>query len=198
MKGARGDDGPRSRVLDAKADAAMARLAALRAPEPAIGDGGPEPRLTPATRALEEGLEPEVNGETRKSLEVGCDEGDGAACIRLGESWRAVPNVGADKARSAFERACAFSRATGCILAADLWARAQAPNSGGRVRSFLERACALRNAESCHRAAEMWRVGKGGATDGARARELEQAACKNGRKGSCVKEATTSTAADSP
>lgn len=53
-----------------------------------------------------------------ESDEVGCDEGDGAACMAFGDRLKRADRL--ERARLAFERACKFGRATGCTKAAEL------------------------------------------------------------------------------
>jgi serine/threonine protein kinase len=122
-KGATPSKGPATganKALDAKADAAMARLASL------------------GTEGVAEPAAPEG---AKKRHEVGCDEGDGGACLELGKLWRAEKSD--DKARSAYERACAFNNADGCHRAADL------TKSASRAAELEAKACTLGRAASC-------------------------------------------------
>ncbi len=125
-----------------------------------------------------------------KDAEVECDEGDGAACVRLGDLLRDEATMESlDRAKLAFERGCAFSRPSGCVKAAEV---AESNSSFENARALYERACSLRNAAACHKAADMWREGRGGNADDTYADDLEKKACRHGRKDSCP-EVQTST-----
>lgn len=125
-----------------------------------------------------------------RDAEVECDEGDGAACVRLGDLLRDEATLESlERARQAFERGCAFSRPSGCVKAAEV---AEASSAYENARALYERACNLRNATACHRAADMWKDGRGGDVDDAYAEDLEKKACKHGRKDSCPEVQTSS------
>lgn len=130
-----------TKVLDAKADAAMARLAALG--EPASSATAEDP----AEAAPDEA---EVNPKRR--FEVGCDEGDGAACSSLGALWK-NDGSGAEseiKARAAFERACDFGNAEGCHRAAEMWKEGRGgPADADRSAALEAEACKRGRKWSC-------------------------------------------------
>ncbi len=82
----------------------------------------------------------EERKQTDREISVACDEGDGKACVELGD--RLATKKVADKAAKAFERACTFGIADGCHRAAVI--------EGVEAKPELEaRACELGRKLSC-------------------------------------------------
>lgn len=136
--------------------------------------GGDPPPPPPA--GGEDGLGP-------SELSVGCDEGDGDACLKI--AALALKKGDSPAARGAFERACDFGRGSGCLDAGDLWAREQNASGEAKAKKLYERACNQAVATGCHQLATWLSEGRGGAPDLGRAAELEAKACQLGRKSSC-------------
>jgi serine/threonine protein kinase len=101
--------------LDAKADEALAKL---------LGEPAPEPKK-----------------QTDREVSVACDEGDGQACVELGD--RLAKRKVTDRAVKAFERACTFSVADGCHRASVLL------TDEARSAHLQEKACQLGRKLSC-------------------------------------------------
>jgi hypothetical protein len=127
---------------EAKVGEAIARLAAVP-----IHVGAHAGRTEQAaSNAIEGGdeslaeLEPSRRKKAR-GLEVGCDEGDGNACVKLGDLLLTDATMESEaRARSAWERACKFGRASGCAKAGEV---AEAAGDAAGARVLFERACRL-------------------------------------------------------
>lgn len=105
-------------------------------------------RLVSAIDASDSGDDGPDAGSKKKAvlaLEVGCDEGDGDACLKLGDLlWR--ESASTDRALASWERACKFGYASGCVKGGDA---AEASGADDVARSLRARACKLGNAASC-------------------------------------------------
>jgi serine/threonine protein kinase len=129
-----------ARALDEKADQAMARLEAL-------SNASAKTSAPPEAAGPDGATIPE-----RKALEVSCDEGDGGACAKLGDSWKTGKGgpKSDDKARSAYERACSFGRAESCHKAADMFAQGKGgAASNARAKELEAAACKHGRKGSC-------------------------------------------------
>jgi hypothetical protein len=119
----------------------------------------------------------------RAPLELGCEAGDGAACVALGELLAKGLGGPMDKkeADSVLGRACDAGHAAACAYGGDI---AYARDDAGSRRLLLE-ACRLGHVESCVDAAWMLRHGEGGSADAGRADALLEEACAKGVADGC-------------
>ncbi|MBK6683733.1 MAG: protein kinase [Deltaproteobacteria bacterium] len=147
------------------------------------------PAGDPPPPAAEEGLGP-------SELSVGCDEGDGDACLKI--AALALKKGDSSAARGAFERACDFGRGSGCLDAGDLWARDNNEAGEAKAKKLYERACNQAVATGCHQLATWLSEGRAGPPNSSRAAELEAKACQLGRKSSCVAAADEKLPDDEP
>lgn len=111
------------------------------------------PRLVAATDAssdsdfASDGPDAGSKKKAVRALEVGCDEGDGDACLKLGDLlWRESATASPDRALSSWERACKFGYVSGCVKGGEA---AEASGAGETARSLRARACKLGDAASC-------------------------------------------------
>ena len=152
----------------------------------------PRPRAPPAGRPAATSATPPIptqdaeDGETSalEEAQVGCDEGNAAACMEVVDHFR---KVGESKpALAAARRACDFGNASGCLAAAD-----DATVRSADARRLIEKGCTLRSAEACHRAALL-------SLEPTAAAAFSKRACDLGRKASCAEIKTSTTPAGAP
>ena len=127
---------------------------------------------------------PPALSEALEEAQVGCDEGDGEACLEVAAHFNRTGD--ARSARSAFKRACDFNRKEGCLSAARSYVARP-----GVAFTLYEKGCQLASADACHEASVRLKSGLGTNRNLTKATEYAKQACQLGRRASCV--TTTST-----
>ncbi|PIE19219.1 MAG: hypothetical protein CSA66_02730 [Proteobacteria bacterium] len=117
---------------------------------------------------------------------LACDQGDGAACNRLGVRYAAGLEGEArsvDRARQLYERACAAKNATGC---ANLGALHERDLGDPRAAaSYYRLGCEARSPAACAGLGALLADGRGVARDEAKAVALLGGACDDGHAPAC-------------
>ena len=121
-----------------------------------------------------------------EDAQVGCDEGDGNACLEVARHYESIKKNQA--AQDAAKRACTFGAGAGCLAAGRVMA--SQPKS---AFPLFSKGCELGAADACHEASTLVRAGSGVRRDLSRAARLAKRACDLGRQASCARQVKTST-----
>lgn len=182
----------RENPLPTRDDAGLASELTLQpapgSPSPAT-DEAPEPVAEEAKEESSIGLvgfeiDESAGGEpsdSRASSQAGCDAGQVAACIVLGDD--VAQSGDKEAAIGAYASACRLKSGAGCMKAARLWT-GQPKEGARRARQYFLDACKLELAEGCYQASIR--------TVGARSKALKARACALGRSSSCESSDTSS------